>query len=91
MGLTLRHATSAAEEIAKAVPGAEVVKAFNTVFAQVLAEGAGFGNGQKASVSSPATARAPSRPPLRWPTASASTSSTRAARRTRAISSRSAA
>ncbi|CAD5366969.1 NADPH-dependent F420 reductase [Rubrivivax sp. A210] len=50
MGLTLGHSTSAAEEIAKAVPGAEVVKAFNTLFAQVLAEGADFGNGRKASV-----------------------------------------
>jgi predicted dinucleotide-binding enzyme len=50
MGLTVGHSTSAAEEIAKAVPGAEVVKAFNTVFAQVLAEGADFGNGRKASV-----------------------------------------
>ena len=50
MGLTIGHDTSAAEEIAKAVPGAEVVKAFNTVFAQVLAEGADFGNGRKASV-----------------------------------------
>jgi predicted dinucleotide-binding enzyme len=40
MGLTIGHSTSAAEEIAKAIPGAEVVKAFNTVFAQVLAEGA---------------------------------------------------
>jgi len=50
MGLTLGHSTSAAEEIAKAVPGAEVVKAFNTVFAQVLAEGADFGNGQKVTV-----------------------------------------
>lgn len=39
MGLTIGHATSAAEEIARAVPGAEVVKAFNTVFAQVLANG----------------------------------------------------
>ncbi|HWJ96337.1 MAG TPA: NADPH-dependent F420 reductase [Telluria sp.] len=39
MGLTIGHATSAAEEIAKAVPGAHVVKAFNTVFASVLAEG----------------------------------------------------
>lgn len=29
MGLTLGHSTSAAEEIAKALPGAEVVKAFN--------------------------------------------------------------
>lgn len=50
MGLTLGHSTSAAEEIAKAVPGAEVVKAFNTLFAQVLAGGADFGNGQTASV-----------------------------------------
>ena len=50
MGLTLGHSTSAAEEIAKAVPGAEVVKAFNTLFAQVLAEGSDFGNGQKATV-----------------------------------------
>ena len=39
MGLTLGHTTSAAEEIAAAVPGAQVVKAFNTVFAQVLAGG----------------------------------------------------
>lgn len=39
MGLTVGHSTSAAEEIAKAVPGAQVVKAFNTVFAQILAEG----------------------------------------------------
>jgi len=45
MGLTIGHSTSAAEEIAKALPGATVVKAFNTVFAQVLAEGANFGNG----------------------------------------------
>jgi predicted dinucleotide-binding enzyme len=50
MGLTLGHATSAAEEIAKAVPGAELVKAFNTVFASVLAEGADFGNDRKVSV-----------------------------------------
>jgi len=50
MGLTIGHSTSAAEEIAKAVPGAEVVKAFNTVFAQVLAEGADFGNGRKVEV-----------------------------------------
>lgn len=45
MGLTIGHTTSAAEEIAKSVPEAKVVKAFNTVFAQVLAEGADFGNG----------------------------------------------
>jgi predicted dinucleotide-binding enzyme len=50
MGLTLGHSTSAAEEIAKAVPGANLVKAFNTVFAQVLAEGPSFGNGQTVSV-----------------------------------------
>lgn len=46
MSLTIGHDTSAAEEIAKAVPGAHVVKAFNTVFAQVLAEGPTFPNGQ---------------------------------------------
>ena len=40
MGLTLGHSTSAAEEIAKAVPGAEIVKGFNTVFASVLTDGA---------------------------------------------------
>jgi len=50
MGLTIGHSTSAAEEIAKVVPGAEVVKAFNTLFAQVLADGADFGGGQKLSV-----------------------------------------
>jgi predicted dinucleotide-binding enzyme len=50
MGLTIGHTTSAAEEIAKAAPGAEVVKAFNTVFAQVLADGSDFGEGRKVSV-----------------------------------------
>lgn len=50
MGLTIGHSTSAAEEIAKSVPGVEIVKAFNTVFAQVLAEGPDFGNGRKVEV-----------------------------------------
>lgn len=50
MGLTVGHSTSAAEEIAKAVPGAELVKGFNTVFAQVLAEGADFGQGRRVPV-----------------------------------------
>lgn len=39
MGLTIGHHTSAAEEIQKAYPSAKVVKAFNTVFAQILADG----------------------------------------------------
>lgn len=39
MGLTIGHTTSAGEEIAAAIPGANVVKAFNTVFAQVLTDG----------------------------------------------------
>ena len=50
MGLTIGHSTSAAEEIARAVPEAEVVKAFNTLFAQVLSEGADLGSGQTVPV-----------------------------------------
>lgn len=50
MGLTVGHDSSAAEEIAKATPGAEVVKAFNTVFAQLLANGADLGDGRKVTV-----------------------------------------
>lgn len=50
MSLAIGHTTSAAEEIARALPGATVVKAFNTVFAQVLAGGADFGNGQTVPV-----------------------------------------
>ena len=50
MGLTIGHSTSAAEEIARAVPGVRVVKGFNTVFAPVLAEGADFGGGNKVTV-----------------------------------------
>ncbi len=43
MSLTVGHTTSAAESIAAAVPGANVVKAFNTIFAQVLSQGTQFG------------------------------------------------
>ena len=50
MGLTLGYSTSAAEEIAKALPGVEIVKAFNTVLAQVLNDGADFGNSQTVPV-----------------------------------------
>ncbi|WP_029133867.1 NADPH-dependent F420 reductase [Sedimenticola selenatireducens] len=50
MGLTIGHETSAAEEIAKVLPGVNLVKAFNTVFAQVLAEGGDFGDGRKVTV-----------------------------------------
>lgn len=50
MGLTLGHSTSAAEELQKAVPSAKVVKAFNTVFAQVLGGGAKFANNETVPV-----------------------------------------
>ncbi|WP_328517169.1 NADPH-dependent F420 reductase [Ralstonia solanacearum] len=49
ISLTVGHTTSAAEEIAKAFPDAQIVKAFNTLFAQVIAAGADFGNGRRAS------------------------------------------
>ncbi len=49
MGLTLGHDTSAAEEIAKAFPTIELVKAFNTLFAQVLAQGPAVAGGQIAT------------------------------------------
>ncbi|HEY0919118.1 NADPH-dependent F420 reductase [Devosia sp.] len=48
-GLTIGHSTSAAEEIARLVPGARVVKAFNTVFAGVLQAGGKLG-GQPVTV-----------------------------------------
>lgn len=50
MSLTIGHVTSAGEEIAKAVPQAHVVKAFNTLFAQVLADGPTFADDQRGSV-----------------------------------------
>ncbi len=50
MGLTIGHSTSAAEEIAKAVPEAHVVKAFNTLFASVLDEGSSLGQHAKVQV-----------------------------------------
>jgi Predicted dinucleotide-binding enzymes len=50
MGLTIGHSTSSAEEIVKAVPGIKLVKAFNTVFAQVLAGGAKLPSGEQVQV-----------------------------------------
>src|SRR4051812_43577650 len=44
-GLAVGHTTSAAEEVAKAVPSVKIVKAFNTIFAQVLAQGPQSGGG----------------------------------------------
>ena len=42
--LSIGHDTAAAEEIARSAPRAEVAKAFNTLFAQVIAEGSRFGD-----------------------------------------------
>ncbi|MHB8386791.1 NADPH-dependent F420 reductase, partial [Metallibacterium sp.] len=50
MGLTVGHTTSAAEEIARAVPGVRLVKAFNTVFAQLLAAGPDLGAGRRVTI-----------------------------------------
>lgn len=50
MGLSIGHDTSATEQIAQAVPGALMVKGFNTLFAQVLEAGASAGSGRKVSV-----------------------------------------
>lgn len=46
MALTVGHSTSAAETIAAAVPGLRLVKAFNTILAQVLHEGPTFAGGR---------------------------------------------
>lgn len=48
-GLSIGHTTSAAEEIQKRAPQAKVVKAFNTIFAQVLQNG-GQAAGRPATV-----------------------------------------
>jgi predicted dinucleotide-binding enzyme len=48
-GLTVGHVSSAAEEIANAFPQADVVKAFNTLFAQVLAQGPTLADGNLAT------------------------------------------
>jgi predicted dinucleotide-binding enzyme len=49
-GLAVGLTTSAAEEVAKAAPSAKVIKAFNTVFAQVLADRAPTADGGKVQV-----------------------------------------
>ena len=48
-GLSIGHTTSAAEEIQKRAPQAKIVKAFNTIFAQVLQNG-GQAAGRPATV-----------------------------------------
>ena len=48
--LAAAHPGAVAVPIGEAVPGAEVVKAFNTLFAQVLNDGPDFGAAQKATV-----------------------------------------
>lgn len=46
MGLTVGHTTSAAEEIASRLPGARIVKAFNTIFSALLTKRADGGEVQ---------------------------------------------
>jgi 8-hydroxy-5-deazaflavin:NADPH oxidoreductase len=41
-GMVIGHTTSAAEEVQKLLPDAKVVKAFNTVFAQIYDQGLSF-------------------------------------------------
>jgi predicted dinucleotide-binding enzyme len=49
-GLAVGFTTSAAEEVARAAPRAKVVKAFNTVFAQVLGHPPSGGNAARVQV-----------------------------------------
>ncbi|MFM7366147.1 MAG: NADPH-dependent F420 reductase [Cuspidothrix sp.] len=49
MSNTLGYTTSSAEEIAKLIPGVPVVKAFNTIFAEVMEPGKQIFDGQKAT------------------------------------------
>lgn len=49
-GLVIGHTTSAAEEVQKMVPDAKVVKAFNTIFAQIFFKGPDFGGGRRVPV-----------------------------------------
>ncbi|MBI5075937.1 MAG: NADPH-dependent F420 reductase [Nitrospirae bacterium] len=49
-GLELGHTSSAAEEIARMAPGAKVVKAFNTAFAQVYEERSRLFGSRRASM-----------------------------------------
>ncbi|MBE9230962.1 NADPH-dependent F420 reductase [Cuspidothrix issatschenkoi LEGE 03284] len=49
MSNTLGYTTSSAEEIAKLIPGVPVVKAFNTIFAEVMEPGKQTFDGQKAT------------------------------------------
>lgn len=48
--LTVGHTTSAAEEIQKRIPGAKVVKAWNTIFAELLPVAAHEGRSQPVQV-----------------------------------------
>ncbi len=49
-GLVIGHTTSAAEEIARMAPGAKIVKAFNTAFAQVYEERSRLFGSRRASM-----------------------------------------
>jgi predicted dinucleotide-binding enzyme len=48
-GFSVGLANSFAEELAKELPGAKIIKVFNTTFAQVFVEGPDFGKGVRAA------------------------------------------